>query len=320
MSDHDAIAKRAYELYLERGSVPGYEVEDWLAAEAELTAATVNAAAAASDGTEDTATDSANAPAASAVRIAENPHRRPDARFGPDRHGARCFPATDGACNVNGSLQLYPIGIAWVEKSRSSQARDLEAGIPEESLAPARPFSDTPAASRVARRASGRVFALGATCSHYGGPLAEGLLVGDTVRCPWHHACFSLRTGEALRAPALNPSPATHVETRGRCGRGRKAGAGARRGHVGHWHDRHRRRAAPRATAAAEMLRREGYGGTLTLIGADESPPRDRPEPLQGLPGRQRRPKNGSRSARPSSFSEQNIELFAERARDRRRR
>ena len=57
MSDHDAIAKRAYELYLERGSVPGYEVEDWLAAEAELTAATVNAAAAASDGTEDTATD-----------------------------------------------------------------------------------------------------------------------------------------------------------------------------------------------------------------------------------------------------------------------
>jgi len=63
-------------------------------------------------------------------------------------------------------------------------------------------------------RRGDEIFALGATCTHYGAPLVSALLVGGTVRCPWHHACFSVATGEAIRAPALNPLSCWRVEQR----------------------------------------------------------------------------------------------------------
>jgi nitrite reductase/ring-hydroxylating ferredoxin subunit len=57
-------------------------------------------------------------------------------------------------------------------------------------------------------------FAIGAKCTHYGGPLNQGLMLGDSVRCPWHHACFNLRTGEAIGAPSLNDTSCWKIEKR----------------------------------------------------------------------------------------------------------
>src|SRR5690349_3778950 len=64
-------------------------------------------------------------------------------------------------------------------------------------------------------RIDGQLFAVSGTCTHYGGHLPDGVAEGETVRCPLHHACFSLRTGEALRAPALDPLDRWHVEVEG---------------------------------------------------------------------------------------------------------
>jgi len=140
---------------------------------------------------------------------------------------------------------------------------------------------------QVGVQAGAEVLAIDAFCSHYHGPLAEGLVVGDGIRCPWHHACFSLRSGEAVRPPALSALAVWQVEREG---------------------DRifvRRKREAPKETrketpaaarpagapprkivivgggaagfAAADMLRREGFAGTISMISDDAAPPVDRP-------------------------------------------
>ena len=129
-------------------------------------------------------------------------------------------------------------------------------------------------------RCGAELLAIAANCSHYGGPLADGIVVGDTMRCPWHHACFSLRTGAALRPPALNPLTCWRVEQQGGMAFVREelparaapalpaAGLPASVVIVG---------AGAAGNAAAETLRQQGYRGPVTLLSADAAPPCDRP-------------------------------------------
>lgn len=129
------------------------------------------------------------------------------------------------------------------------------------------------------RRADG-LFAVSGACTHYGAPLGEGLVVGDTVRCPWHHACFDLRSGEALAAPAFDALDRWQVEVHGEqlFVRARLAPAPAGPAAAP---DRPSRVVIVGGGAAgfacAEMLRRRGYAGELTLLSADGAPPCDRP-------------------------------------------
>jgi NADPH-dependent 2,4-dienoyl-CoA reductase/sulfur reductase-like enzyme/nitrite reductase/ring-hydroxylating ferredoxin subunit len=132
-------------------------------------------------------------------------------------------------------------------------------------------------------RAGGELFAVGAHCTHYHGPLVDGLIVGDTVRCPWHHACFSLRSGEALRAPALDPITCWRVERQGDTAFVREKLAEPRPSPAVSTHARHTPSSViilgggGAGLAAADVLRREGYDGPVTMISADDAPPTDRP-------------------------------------------
>ena len=129
-------------------------------------------------------------------------------------------------------------------------------------------------------RRGAEVFAIAPHCTHYHGPLADGLAGDGTIRCPWHHACFDLSTGEALHAPAFDPLACWKVEQRdGMVFVGEKLPAPKPK--------------PPRTNktpakivivgggaagfAAAEMLRRHDYQGGIVMVSDDAAAPVDRP-------------------------------------------
>jgi len=165
------------------------------------------------------------------------------------------------------------------ETSSELEGPDFQAGceidtVPDGGMLAGHAFGE---AILVAKKGP-ELFAIGATCTHYGGPLAKGLIVDCTVRCPWHHAHFDLRTGEAIAAPALNDTSCWKVETRD--GRFFVTGKTNKK-------SSRKPKSSPAnvlivgggaaGNAAAEMLRHEGYNGGVTMISGDECLPYDRP-------------------------------------------
>ena len=160
---------------------------------------------------------------------------------------------------------------------------DFTAGVPAAQLREGVPLPGHVGEDAVVLvRRDGETFALGATCTHYGGPLGHGLVVGGTIRCPWHHACFDLRTGGVLGSPALDPVPTWEVEERDGVIR-----VTTRRAHTAPPPQVRRKSALPESVVivgggcaghnAAEELRRRGYERPVTIVDPDPNAACDRP-------------------------------------------
>lgn len=142
----------------------------------------------------------------------------------------------------------------------------------------------------LARLSNGDFLAVDGQCTHYGGPLAEGLLINDEVRCPWHHACFNLRSGEAIKAPAFSPLTTWQVEVKDgvvSVTNPKESAPSVLDSVLDNTDlisspDQHPKKvviigAGAAGFSAALRLRELGYKGSINILGKDNAAPYDRP-------------------------------------------
>jgi NADPH-dependent 2,4-dienoyl-CoA reductase/sulfur reductase-like enzyme/nitrite reductase/ring-hydroxylating ferredoxin subunit len=134
-------------------------------------------------------------------------------------------------------------------------------------------------------RVKGTYYAVGATCPHYGAPLADGVLSGERLVCPWHQACFDVTTGGLLEPPALDGLPRYDVRVQG--GRIRVTVPTAPLDRPTPETSVSEDTADPRVFVvvgggaagytAAATLREEGFRGRVVMITREDRLPYDRP-------------------------------------------
>jgi NADPH-dependent 2,4-dienoyl-CoA reductase/sulfur reductase-like enzyme/nitrite reductase/ring-hydroxylating ferredoxin subunit len=167
------------------------------------------------------------------------------------------------------------------QTKKTPSGPDLTAGVPVNELeATGQLLGHVGDEDVLVAKVNDEILAVGAACTHYRGPLAEGLIVGDTVRCPWHHSCFSLRTGEPIRPPALDRIACWRVDVIGDRFVVREKMPLSKM-HGGSHEPTQESMVivggGAAGLAAADTLRREGYRGALTIVSADADAPYDRP-------------------------------------------
>jgi NADPH-dependent 2,4-dienoyl-CoA reductase/sulfur reductase-like enzyme/nitrite reductase/ring-hydroxylating ferredoxin subunit len=156
------------------------------------------------------------------------------------------------------------IAVANSDELRDGEMRRVKAGETEVLLA----------------RVDGAFYAVGAACTHYSAPLEKGLLHGTRLLCPWHHACFDLRTGAALEPPALDGLPCYKVRLEGQAVLVSTEPEPAPQPPRPRAEDQRRLVIVGGGAAglsAALTLRREGFGGQIVMVTPEGEAPYDRP-------------------------------------------
>ena len=134
-------------------------------------------------------------------------------------------------------------------------------------------------------RVDGRYHAVSAVCTHYGGPLAEGVLCGTKVMCPWHHAVFNVVNGDMVEPPALDALTCYDVRVEGERvlvsvpedGETRRTPSMVQRDAAADSRQFVIIGAGAAGYAAAQTLREEGFRGNVVMITREGRAPYDRP-------------------------------------------